>query len=140
MNFNMIPLAKHSLLVPCAFLALACCTLVPGTCSADDGKVEAFLDAQMLVDGWEASYCHIDSFKVRCARIMLDEKGQNPSPYKITRSIHQERIQDGSKFLIRTGDSPQAFDGTGYYQVSSFDGSVGRDYRQDRGQARGRIY
>jgi hypothetical protein len=116
---------------------IACCISVPVFATEAQKTV---LDAQTLVDGWEASYCHINSFKVRCAKVMLDEKGQNPSRYKIVRSIYQERIQDSNKFLIRTGDSPQAFDGTGYYQVSSFDGNVGRDYRRDRGQARGRIY
>ena len=109
---------------------------------ADGGKQEAFLDAQMLIDGWEASYCHIDSYKVRYAKIMLDEKGQNPS-YKIARSIHQERIQDGRKFLVRTGDSPQAFDGTGDYAIRSFDGSIGKGYLSDlsgRNPGRGTIY
>ena len=143
MSCMIMSAAKRSLLLACAFVALTCCILVPGTCSADDGKEQAFLDAQMLVDGWEASYCYIDSLKVRFTRILLDEKGQNPIPRQHVPFLQIERIQDGSKFLVRSTHSPQGFDDTDDYSVNSFDGSIGREYWSDvsgRGRGDGTIY
>ncbi len=78
MNFNMISSAKCSLLLASAFVTLGFCMLIPRECRADDDKKEAFLDAQMLVDGWEASYCHIDSLKVIETEILVNEKGHDP--------------------------------------------------------------
>ena len=130
-----IPSVRRSLLLQCTFAALTCCMLVPGTCSADDGKEQAFLDAQMLVDGWEANYGHIDCFKVRCSTIPLEEKGQNPNPRTRPRFFLYERIQDGGKYLSRRTRSPQGFNETDDYTVNVFDGSIGREYRyiSDRG-------
>jgi len=102
--------------------------LVPGTCIADDDKEEAFLDAQTLVDGWDANYGHIDSFKVRCSTIPLEEKGQNPNPRTRPRFFLYERIQDGGKFLSRRTRSPQGFDDTDDYPVAVFDGTIGKEY------------
>ncbi len=42
----MIPSVKRSLLLQCTFVALACCILVPGPCSGDDGKEEALPSLQ----------------------------------------------------------------------------------------------
>jgi len=123
-----LPLVKRSLLLLCTFVALVYCIIVPGMCIADDSKEEAFLDAQTLVDGWEASYCNIDSLKLRCTKIVLDEKGQNPRGRRLTQFLHIERIQDGNKFLVRYTSSPQGIDVTDDYNVNSFDGSIGREY------------
>jgi len=112
----------------CAFIALECCMLIPGMCRADDGRQEAFLDAQMLVDGWEASYCHIDSLKVSCTRILVDEKGQNPIRLQQIQFMHHERIQDGTKFLSRFAPTAQGFNNGADYLINSFDGSIGREY------------
>ena len=122
--------AKRSLLLQCTFVALACCILVPGPCSGDDGKEEAFLDAQELVDGWQANYGHIDSFKVRWSRIHLEEKGQYPPHTKNMQFTHHERIQDGRKFFSRGTRSLRGFNDTDDY-VNSFDGSIGKDYMRD---------
>ncbi|MHC4626551.1 MAG: hypothetical protein ACYTDV_06185, partial [Planctomycetota bacterium] len=119
---------KRLLLLQCSLAALACCIVVPGTCSGDDGRAEAFLDAQELVDGWEANYGHIDPFKVRCSRMLLDEKGQNPVRQTRIQFFLEERIQNGRKFLVRRTRSPQGFDDADDYAVNSFDGSIGKEY------------
>jgi formylglycine-generating enzyme required for sulfatase activity len=124
-----IPSVKRSLLLQYTFFALTCCIFVLGTCSANDNKEESFLDAQTLVDGWETNYGHIDSFKVRCSTIPLEEKGQNPNPRTRPRFFLYERIQDGGKFFSRRTRSPQGFDDTNDYSVNVFDGNIGREYR-----------
>ena len=124
----LIASVKRSLLLQCTFVALACCILVPGMCSADDGKEEAFLDAQELVDGWQANYGHIDSFKVRCSTIPVEEKGHNPNPRTRPQFFLYERIQDGGKFFSRYTRCRQGFDGTGDYAISSFDGRIGKEF------------
>ncbi len=131
MNFKMISSAKYSLLLTCTFVALGCCMLIPGKCRANDSKQEAFLDAQMLVDGWEASYCHIDSLKVSGTRILMDEKGHNPLNRRQIPYYHHERIQDGTKFLVRVAATPQGFDDSADYRANSFDGSIGKEYVND---------
>lgn len=94
----------------------------------DIDKQEAFLDAQTLVDGWEASYCHIDSLKVSCTRKLVDERGQNPIiNLQQCQFMHHERIQNGDKFLSRFTRTEQGFD-NGSYMIDSFDGSISREY------------
>ena len=98
---------------------------------SEPDKLGAFLDAQMLADGWEASYCHIDSFKVSGTRILMDEKGQNPLNRQQIPYYHHERIQDGMKFLVRVAATPQGFDDGADYRANSFDGSIGKEYVND---------
>jgi hypothetical protein len=113
--------------------------LIPGMCRADDNRQEAFLDAQMLVDGWEASYCHIDSLKVSYIKILVDEKGQDPRNLQLTRFMHHETIQDGTQFLSRFTGAKQGFD-NGPYLINSFDGSIGREYIYQDSHGNGSIY
>ncbi|MBA7485104.1 hypothetical protein ES707_20639 [subsurface metagenome] len=116
---------------PCVTLVL-CPLFLMGICLGTPETQEAFLDAQMIYDGWEANYGNIKSMKFRLSEGLVHAEGAGVNNKKYVRCSHWEKIEDGKRVYVRHTTSQAGFEDEDKVVVMSFDGSVGKTYMPGR--------
>lgn len=109
---------------PCITLVL-CLLFGVGTCFGTAEMQKAFLDAQMIYDGWKANYGHINSMKFKSVDKLIHAENPRGNP---SRFSHLDKIIDGKRLYVRHTGSEAGFEDEDKIIVMSFNGSVGKRY------------